>query len=147
MKRFHIHISIDDLDKSIDFYSKLFGSEPTKRKSDYAKWMLDDPKVNFAISSRGAKPGIDHLGIQSEDAKELDAVRERLKNADMQTFDEGDTVCCYAKSDKTWVQDPSGIAWETYRNMGDAALFSDAASNETACCLPEKTESEQVECC
>jgi catechol 2,3-dioxygenase-like lactoylglutathione lyase family enzyme len=147
MKRFHIHISIDDLNKSIDFYSKLFGCEPTKRKNNYAKWMLDDPKVNFAISSRNAKPGIDHLGIQSENAKELDAVRERLKNADMQTFDEGETICCYSKSDKTWVQDPSGIAWEAYRNMGDAALFSDAASKETACCTPEETEPEQVGCC
>ena len=101
MKRFHIHVSIDDLNKSIGFYSKLFGCEPTKRKKDYAKWMLDDPKINFAISARGAKPGIDHLGFQAENTEELDVLHERLKKADMQTFGEGETTCCYAKSDKT----------------------------------------------
>ncbi len=147
MKRFHIHVSIDDLNKSIGFYSKLFGCEPTKRKEDYAKWMLDDPKVNFAISSRGAQPGIDHLGIQVENADELEVLRERLKSADMQTLDEGETTCCYAKSDKTWVEDLSGIAWETYRTMEDADIFSDTASEETVCCAPESTNPEQVGCC
>jgi catechol 2,3-dioxygenase-like lactoylglutathione lyase family enzyme len=147
MKRMHIHVSIDDLNQSIGFYSKLFGCEPTKRKEDYAKWMLDDPKVNFAISARGAKPGLDHLGIQVEDPEELKDARERLKNADMHTFDEGETTCCYAKSDKTWVEDPSGIAWETYRTMEDADHFTDPASKETACCTPDPTEPEQVGCC
>lgn len=147
MKRMHIHVSIDNLNQSIGFYSKLFGCEPTKRKNDYAKWMLDDPRVSFAISARGAKPGIDHLGIQVEEASELDDLRERLKNADMQTFDDGETTCCYAKSDKTWVEDPSGIAWETYRTMEDVDLFSCAAPEETACCVPKKTDSEQVGCC
>lgn len=147
MKRIHIHVSINDLNQSIGFYSKLFGCEPTKRKSDYAKWMLDDPRVSFAISPRGAKPGIDHLGIQVEEASELDDVRERLKNADMQTFDDGETTCCYAKSDKNWVEDPSGIAWETYRTMEDVDLFSDVVSDETACCAPKETDTEQVGCC
>ncbi|GJL78094.1 MAG: glyoxalase [Nitrospinaceae bacterium] len=147
MKRLHIHVSIDDLKQSIGFYSKLFGSEPTKCEEDYAKWMLDDPKVNFAISARGAKPGIDHLGLQVESAEELDDVRERLKQADMQTFDEGETTCCYAKSDKTWVEDPSGIAWETYRNMEDADLFSHETSEKTACCVPNETDPETAGCC
>jgi catechol 2,3-dioxygenase-like lactoylglutathione lyase family enzyme len=147
MKRFHIHVSIDDLSKSIKFYSELFGAEPTKRKEDYAKWTLDDPKINFAISARGAKPGIDHLGIQVEKASELSVVRERLVNADMQTFDEGETTCCYVKSDKTWVQDPSGIAWETYRNMGDADTFNEPDSEESACCTSESSEPEQAGCC
>ena len=143
----HIHVSINDLNQSIDFYSKLFGSEPTKQKEDYAKWMLDDPKVNFAISSRGTKPGLDHLGIQVDEADELDEARERFKNADMSIFDEGETTCCYAKSDKTWVEDPAGIAWETYRNMGDAELFNDAASEHSNCCTPDAEGPEQVACC
>ncbi len=147
MKRFHIHVSIDDLKKSVGFYSKMFGCEPTKQKEDYAKWMLDDPKINFAISSRGAKPGIDHLGFQTENAEELDIMRERLKNADLQPLEEGETTCCYAKSDKTWVEDPSGIAWETYRTMEDADIFSDTSLEETACCTPESPEPEQAGCC
>jgi catechol 2,3-dioxygenase-like lactoylglutathione lyase family enzyme len=132
MKRMHIHMFIDDLQKSINFYSNLFGSEPTKRKDDYAKWMLNDPGVNFAISSRGSKSGIDHLGIQVEKDIELKDMRERLKKADMQTFAEGETVCCYAKSDKTWVEDPSGIAWETYRTMEDAEVFNNSSDSKTS---------------
>ena len=132
MKRMHIHMFIDDLQKSINFYSNLFGSEPTKRKDDYAKWMLNDPGVNFAISSRGSKSGIDHLGIQVEKDIELKDMRERLKKADMQSFAEGETVCCYAKSDKTWVEDPSGIAWETYRTMEDAEVFNNSSDSKTS---------------
>ena len=147
MKRLHIHISIEDLSESIKFYSQLFGKEPTKRKSDYAKWMLDDPKVNFAISARGSAPGIDHLGIQVENTNELDEVRERLEKADLQTFAEGETVCCYAKSDKTWVEDPSGIAWETYRTMEDAETFNDTDPKENACCTPSSSETEPAGCC
>ena len=128
MKRMHIHVFIDDLQKSINFYSNLFGSEPTKKKDDYANWMLNDPRINFAISIRGSsndsKTGIDHLGIQVEEDGELKDMRGRLEKADMQTFAEGETVCCYAKSDKTWVKDPSGIAWETYRTMEDAEVFN-----------------------
>ena len=147
MKRFHLHVFSDDLNKSIGFYSTLFGSEPTKRKDDYAKWMLDDPKINFAISVRGAQPGIDHLGIQVETTDELDVLRERLKEADMQTLEEGETTCCYAKSDKTWVEDPNGLAWETFRTLDEADHFSDAALEETVCCIPETTESEPAGCC
>ncbi|ADE16398.1 Glyoxalase/bleomycin resistance protein/dioxygenase [Nitrosococcus halophilus Nc 4] len=137
MKRLHIHVSVDDLSQSIRFYSALFGCEPAKQKRDYAKWMLDDPKVNFAISARGAKAGIDHLGIQVEEGGELEEVRERLKKADLHTFAEGETTCCYAKSDKTWVKDPSGIAWEAYQTMAEAAFFNEAGLNATACCAPE----------
>lgn len=141
MKRLHVHIAVDDLEKSIGFYSTLFGAKPTKQKTDYAKWMLDDPRVNFAISSRGAKAGIDHLGIQVEAAEELEGLRERMKKADLGLFDEGETTCCYAESDKSWVKDPSGIAWETYHTMADAELFNKAAGESTsACCAPKEVK-------
>ncbi|MEZ5527071.1 MAG: ArsI/CadI family heavy metal resistance metalloenzyme [Gammaproteobacteria bacterium] len=137
MKRMHIHVGVDNLEQSILFYSALFGAEPAKRKPDYAKWMLDDPRLNFAISTR-AKRGVDHLGLQVDEEQELQALRERLKTADMALFDEGETVCCYAKSDKSWVSDPSGIAWEAYQTMGDAQLFSShEKESEQACCTPE----------
>ena len=124
MKRLHIHIGVDNLDESIRFYSTLFGAAPIKTKSDYAKWLLDDPRVNFAISTRARTKGIDHLGIQVDDEAELAEVRERFKGGDMAVADEGETVCCYARSEKSWIQDPSGIAWEAYRTMEDAQLFS-----------------------
>lgn len=137
MKRMHIHVGVDNLEQSILFYSALFGADPAKRKPDYAKWMLDDPRLNFAISTR-AKRGVDHLGLQVEEEQELHALRERLKAADMALFDEGKTVCCYAKSDKSWVNDPSGIAWEAYQTMEDAQLFSShEKESEQACCTPE----------
>ena len=117
MARMHIHISVDDLEKSTDFYSKLFGKKPTKQKEDYAKWMLNDPRVNFAISARGAKTGLDHLGMQAEEEDEMDGLRERLERADISTFNDGETTCCYAKSDKTWVQDPAGIASVSYTHL------------------------------
>jgi catechol 2,3-dioxygenase-like lactoylglutathione lyase family enzyme len=145
MTRLHIHVSVDDLEQSTKFYSALFGAEPTKQKPDYAKWMLDDPRINFAISARGTKAGLDHLGIQAEDESEMTALRERIKQADLSTFDEGETTCCYAKSDKTWVQDPSGIAWETYHTMGEAEFFNDAPAAEGACCVP-KAEPETSSC-
>lgn len=141
MKRLHVHIAVDDLEKSIGFYSTLFGAKPTKQKTDYAKWMLDDPRVNFAISSRGAKAGIDHLGIQVEAAEELEGLRERMKKADLGLFDEGETTCCYAESDKSWVKDPSGIAWEAYHTMADAELFNKASGESTsACCAPKEVK-------
>lgn len=136
MKRMHIHVGVDNIEQSVRFYSALFGTEPAKRKPDYAKWMLDDPRLNFAISTR-AKRGVDHLGLQVEEDQELDAMRERLKAADLSVFDEGETVCCYAKSDKSWVTDPSGIAWEAYQTMGDAMLFSQQEeTRDSACCSP-----------
>lgn len=146
MKRFHIHVGIEKLDESIRFYSTMFGAEPVKTKPDYAKWLLDDPRVNFAISMRAKKNGMDHLGIQVEEEHELTELRERLKAGDMAVTEEGETVCCYAKSDKSWIQDPAGIAWETYRTMEDAQLFSGHAEHaESACCTPETMG--QPECC
>jgi catechol 2,3-dioxygenase-like lactoylglutathione lyase family enzyme len=137
MKRMHIHVGVESLDQSIKFYSALFGEQPVKTKTDYAKWMLDDPRINFAISTRSGKAGVDHLGLQVDEEGELRELRERLKSADMSVFDEGETVCCYARSDKSWVEDPSGIAWEAYKTMEDVQLFS--ASTESAggaCCAP-----------
>lgn len=136
MKRFHIHIGVENLDDSIRFYSSLFGAPPAKTKTDYAKWMLEDPRINFAISTRAQKKGVDHLGIQVDTAAELDSLRGQLSRAGLSVQDEGETVCCYSRSEKTWVEDPSGIAWEAYQAMEDAQIFSekDAAG---ACCLPE----------
>lgn len=138
MKRMHLHVSVDDIIKSIGFYSNLFGASPTVAKPDYAKWMLDDPLVNFAISKRGALPGLDHIGIQVESDAELSEIKERLEKAELSLVTEEGTTCCYAKSDKHWVQDPSGIAWETYRTLDSAPTFSGQESTEpsAACCIP-----------
>lgn len=138
MKRMHLHVSVLDIDKSIGFYSSLFGASPTVSKPDYAKWMLDDPLVNFAISKRGATPGIDHIGIQVESDTELSEIKERLEKAELSLLTEEGTTCCYAKSDKHWVQDPSGIAWETYRTLDSAPTFNGQESSEPsgACCVP-----------
>ena len=137
MKRMHLHVSVDDLGKSIAFYSRLFGTAPSVEKSDYAKWMLEDPLVNFAISQRGAKVGLDHIGIQVDHDEELGEIRARLEAADMHIVTQADTTCCYAKSDKHWVQDPSGLAWETYHTLDSAPTFNDSAeSTSTACCAP-----------
>jgi catechol 2,3-dioxygenase-like lactoylglutathione lyase family enzyme len=135
MKRIHIHVGVETLEESVRFYSAMFGAKPVKTKPDYAKWMLDDPRVNFAISTRASKKGIDHLGIQVDDNDELEELRARVKAADLHVFDEGATVCCYAKSEKSWVQDPTGVAWEAYQTMEDAQIFSSkAAEEESACC-------------
>ncbi len=138
MKRMHLHVSVDDISKSIGFYNSLFGASPTVTKPDYAKWMLDDPLVNFAISKRGATPGLDHIGIQVESDSELTEIKERLEKAELSLLTQEGTTCCYAKSDKHWVQDPSGIAWETYRTLDSAPTFSGQESTETssACCAP-----------
>jgi catechol 2,3-dioxygenase-like lactoylglutathione lyase family enzyme len=138
MKRFHIHIGVDNLDEAIGFYSALFGAAPVKTKPDYAKWMLDDPRVNFAISTRAKKQGVDHLGIQVEEESELNELRSRLEKADMKVLEEGATTCCYARSDKSWVQDPAGIPWEAYRTMEDAQFFSESMDGtEGACCAQD----------
>lgn len=140
MKRMHLHIGVDNLDASIKFYAALFGVPPAKVKPDYAKWMLDDPRINFAISTRSGKRGLDHLGLQVDSADELNALRDHLSQANLSTHSEGETTCCYAKSEKTWVEDPNGIAWEAYHTMEDAQIFSakDAATpaGEAACCAP-----------
>lgn len=146
MKRFHIHLGVKNLDESIRFYSTLFGAEPTKRKTDYAKWMLADPKLNFAISTR-TKEGVDHLGIQAEEASELTELTERLKKADLKLFGEGETTCCYANSHKAWVQDPSGLAWETYQTMSDAEVFNRDLGEATACCAPAASAGEEKKGC
>lgn len=138
MKRLHIHVGVENLNDSIRFYNALFGAEPVKTKPDYAKWMLDNPHVNFAISTRSGKIGVDHLGIQVDDGVELSALRDQLSKANLSTHGDGETTCCYAKSEKSWVEDPSGIAWEAYHTMEDAQMFSAKdASTEEACCVPE----------
>jgi catechol 2,3-dioxygenase-like lactoylglutathione lyase family enzyme len=139
MKRFHIHVGVKDLNQSIQFYSTLFGEKPVKIKEDYAKWMLEDPRINFAISTRAGDVGVDHLGIQVDQDSELAEITERLKKADLGVFDEGETTCCYAESNKAWAQDPSGIAWEAYRTMADVEVFKRKGEDEAepACCAPE----------
>ena len=127
MKRMHIHVGVESLDDSIRFYSALFGAQPVKTRDDYAKWMLDDPRINFAISTRAEKAGIDHLGLQVDEDCELEELRARLKSAEMSVFDEGETLCCYARSEKSWVKDPAGIAWEAYKTMEDVQFFAGAA--------------------
>lgn len=138
MKRMHLHVAVDDLAKSIAFYNSLFGAEPTTVKPDYAKWMLDDPAVNFAISNRSPKIGLDHIGIQAENETELAEIKARLDKAEMNMVTQEGTTCCYAKSDKHWVQDPTGIAWETYHTLDSAPTFNDSidAASSTACCAP-----------
>jgi lactoylglutathione lyase len=137
MKRFHVHVHVDDLDKSIAFYSKLFAAEPTRHEVDYAKWMLDDPRINFAISSRGGKSGVDHLGIQADNADELAELKSRAQSADLALLDEGETTCCYARSDKYWLTDPQGVAWEQFHTLANVPLFGEhqaAAKTASACC-------------
>lgn len=135
MKRMHIHIGVEQLSDGIQFYSALFGAEPDKVRDDYAKWMLEDPRLNFAISTRVGK-GVDHLGLQVDDEAELAGLRERLTTADMALFDSGETTCCYARSDKSWATDPAGIPWEAYRTMADIKTFS-TSDTENACCTPQ----------
>lgn len=148
MKNFHIHVGVKNLEESIQFYSTLFGQKPVKRKEDYAKWMLTDPKVNFAISTRSNEIGVNHLGIQVETPSELEEIKTRLKKADLGIYDEGKTTCCYAESDKAWVSDPSGIPWESYQNMGDAEIYSDPTEKkvDSTCCVPS-TKEQSSGCC
>ncbi len=139
MKRLHVHVSVDDLPESIRFYSGLFAAEPTMRRADYAKWLLDDPRVNFAISQRGGTVGIEHLGIQVETADELAEVQARLRAAGRPVLEEGATTCCYAKSEKSWIGDPQGIAWEAFLTTGESTVYGDNPELERlagACCTP-----------
>ena len=141
MKRFHVHLHVDDLDRSIAFYSKLFAAEPARVESDYAKWMIEDPRVNFAISTRGATTGLDHLGFQTDSAGELGELRERARAADMALLDEGETTCCYARSDKHWITDPQGVAWEQFHTLGDIPVFRERqadAAQTAACCASDR---------
>lgn len=149
MKRFHVHVAVENIETSVRFYSQLFAAEPTVRKPDYAKWMLEDPRVNFAISQRGAKPGIEHLGIQVENRVELEDVYARLQRAERPVLEEGATTCCYAESEKSWIEDPQGVQWETFLTTGDSTVYgydrangeslktdSAAAQSSSSCCAP-----------
>ena len=144
MKRFHVHIGVEDLEQSIGFYSCLFGAPPTVRKTDYAKWMVDDPRLNVAISQRGGRPGVNHLGLQVDSAQELGDVRERFAAADAaMVVDEPGSNCCYAKSDKHWVTDPQGIAWEGYHTLDSIPFFDgatppDAKAATPGCCPADR---------
>lgn len=154
MKRFHVHVHVDDLNRNIDFYSKMFGTPPSRVEPDYAKWMLDEPALNFAISTRGqGHTGIDHLGIQVDDEADLAALKTQAQAADLSLIDEGATTCCYARSDKHWVLDPQGLPWEHFRTLGSIPTFREpapataqpasqavtptAAPQASACCTPQ----------
>ena len=147
MKRLHVHMSVGDLDQSIRFYSTLFAAAPTVVKPDYAKWMLEDPRVNFAISTKaGGAPGIDHLGIQVEDGEELQQIYGRLKDAEGPVLEEGKTTCCYAQSEKSWTLDPQGVSWETFLTTGESTVYGTSAPRveklkPVACCGPGKPAS------
>ena len=140
MKRFHVHVGVDDLDANVRFYSTVFGVAPTVLKNDYAKWMLDDPRVNFALSKRGLKPGLDHLGVQVDTQEELTALRGQVAQAELAALDQKNATCCYARSDKYWITDPQGIAWETFHTLGSISVYGEdtqrAETGATACCAP-----------
>jgi catechol 2,3-dioxygenase-like lactoylglutathione lyase family enzyme len=141
MKRFHVHVSVKNLDESIRFYSTLFGTAPSVEKPDYAKWMLDDPRVNFAISTRDPQHGVNHLGLQVQSDAELAGLEGQLRKADATMVTECGTTCCYANSDKYWVTDPQGVAWETFRTLGNAPVYGEspvATATKTECCAPPK---------
>ncbi len=141
MKRLHVHVSVKDISASIRFYRELFNAEPTVTKDDYAKWMLDDPRVNFAISRRARPTGVDHLGIQVENRTELTEVYERLKRAEGPVIEEGETTCCYAQSEKSWIHDPQGIEWETFLTTAESTVYgTDVITPKVtkACCTPNQ---------
>ncbi|HVE52022.1 MAG TPA: ArsI/CadI family heavy metal resistance metalloenzyme [Ramlibacter sp.] len=141
--RFHVHTHVQDLQASIAFYSKMFGAQPVRTEGDYAKWHLENPRLNFAISTRGAKTGVDHLGFQADTAQELAELKARARAADAAVLEEGATTCCYARSEKHWVTDPQGVAWEHYQTLADIPVFSESqqqsqapAAQASACCVP-----------
>lgn len=139
MKRFHVHLRVEDLEASIAFYRRLFGVEPTRLEPDYAKWMLDDPRINFAISTRGGGAGLDHFGFQTDTEAELEDLKRSAEAADMALIDEGSTSCCYARSDKHWIVDPQGVAWEHFHTLAEIPVFNESASvtSGAACCSPD----------
>ena len=141
MKRLHVHVAVHDIQQSIGFYSALFAAQPSVTKDDYAKWMLDDPRVNFAISKRGAKAGVDHLGIQAESAEELAAIGSRLAQADVSALEQKGASCCYAKSDKYWTLDPQGIPWESFHTLGTVPVYGEDGRSKAV--QPEK----KAACC
>jgi hypothetical protein len=154
MKRFHVHVAVDDLKRSIGFYSALFAAEPAVTKNDYAKWMLDDPRVNFAISTRGRNSGLDHLGIQAENGDELQEIYARLHKSGGAITEQGNTACCYAKSEKSWIDDPAGISWETFLTSGESIDYGDGTGERVArvahaksCCAPAPKVAEPAGAC
>ncbi|MGZ8992432.1 MAG: ArsI/CadI family heavy metal resistance metalloenzyme [Burkholderiaceae bacterium] len=162
MKRFHVHVAVKDLQSSVRFYSALFGAEPTVSKYDYAKWMVEDPRINFAISQRGEQPGVNHLGLQVDSDEELEALRAQAESADLAAMAEKGGTCCYARSEKYWYTDPQGVAWETYHTLGQVEFFggeqqgscgSGNEASQSACCAPsdvsqpKQTERAAAGCC
>jgi predicted enzyme related to lactoylglutathione lyase len=155
MKRFHVHVGVENLPQAIGFYSTLFATAPAVVKPDYAKWMLDDPRVNFAISTRGKQPGLDHLGIQVESKDELGEVYGRLNDAGGTVIEQGEVTCCYAKGEKAWIDDPSGIAWEAFFTTGESTIYGDGTGENTAriahpaptvCCAPQSAQATACGC-
>lgn len=152
MKRFHVHISVDDLDANVRFYAGVFGVPPTVLKSDYAKWMLEDPRINFAISQTGRKLGVDHLGMQVDSDEELGSLREQVAAAEITALDQPNAQCCYARSDKYWITDPQGVAWETFHTLETIPLYgSQLDQSGSACCNARPTQnvksSDSQACC
>ena len=155
MKRMHVHVAVEDIPNAIGFYSALFAAQPAVVKPDYAKWMLDDPRVNFAVSTRGKQPGLDHLGIQVESQDELQEVYARLRKAGGNIIEQGQTSCCYAKSEKSWIDDPAGIPWETFFTTGESTDYGMSVENDPrvahakTCCAPQTalTAQEASACC
>jgi catechol 2,3-dioxygenase-like lactoylglutathione lyase family enzyme len=149
MKRFHVHVAVPDLGEAVRFYSTLFGAEPSVRKDDYAKWMLEDPRVNFAVSHRGGAAGINHLGLQVDDSAELEGIHARLQAAEAGVTEEKNVSCCYARSDKYWVTDPAGVPWESFHSLGTVPFYGGDAKKEGqgACCAPSAKTPEHAGCC
>ena len=155
MKRFHVHVAVHDLEQSIRFYSALFGADPTIKKPDYAKWMLEDPRINFAISDGHARQGVDHLGMQAENGDELEEIGTRLARADVSTTAQKNASCCYARSDKYWTIDPQGIAWESFHTLDSVPVYgsdsrkaAEPAAKSAACCSPRPAAAtEKTACC
>jgi catechol 2,3-dioxygenase-like lactoylglutathione lyase family enzyme len=156
MKRFHVHVGVDNLEKNISFYSAMFGQGPTVVKDDYAKWMLEDPRVNFAISSRGVKAGIDHLGLQVDSDEELAALRVQAAQADIEARDQEDAACCYANSNKYWTTDPQGVAWETFHTLASIPTYGADTTKKmeikgsavaSACCAPKPAPAAKKNAC
>jgi predicted enzyme related to lactoylglutathione lyase len=152
MKRFHVHVSVENLETAVRFYSTLFGAAPSVQQPDYAKWMIEEPRVNFAISQRGRSAGVNHLGFQLDSAEELHDMRSQLQAADASLVEENARACCYARSDKYWVTDPAGIAWETFHSLGSIPVFGEdsSATVGSPCCVPvvsAKAPIESQSCC
>jgi catechol 2,3-dioxygenase-like lactoylglutathione lyase family enzyme len=151
MKRMHIHMSVDNLQKNIDFYSTMFGSEPTVEHDDYAKWMLDDPRINFAISNRSEKLGLDHLGIQAENDEELKLIKQQLDETQAPIEAQEGAACCYARSDKYWVTDPQGIAWESFHSLNEIPTFNEekpqSEEGSSSACCPTPDDNMKSSCC